>query len=66
MTLMEAGDGLLAIIESAQKILAAHLPPDGVSEVDTINDLLGLLDGPQWRRARDAWNLAKTQKSTRI
>lgn len=36
----------LTIIKRAQAILAAHLPPDGIGEQDCINQLLGLLDGP--------------------
>lgn len=39
------------LIEDAQGILAAHLPPNGPSKADTINALLELLDGPRSREA---------------
>lgn len=49
MTLIEAGNSLLALIQTAQKVLAAHVASGGISEREAINQLLGLLDGPQWR-----------------
>jgi hypothetical protein len=36
----------VAIIHEAQSILARYLPPDGINEQQTINELLGLLDAP--------------------
>lgn len=54
--LIEAGSGLLAIIRSAQRTLADYVIPEGITKEQALNDLLALLDGPTWRRARDVWN----------
>jgi hypothetical protein len=43
--------GLVALVQKAQGILAAYLPPTGPSKHDTITALLGLLDGPESRAA---------------
>lgn len=53
--LIGAGDMNLRIIIAAQNILTGHLPPDGTSKKQTINDLLALLDGPNQRAAQRAW-----------
>ena len=37
----------LSIIADCQRILAAHLPPDGISERACISALLGVLDNPE-------------------
>jgi hypothetical protein len=55
-TLLKAGDGLFATIRTAQRILADHVHPEGISQVDTINRLLALLDGPKCRKAAAVWN----------
>ena len=39
----------MELIESCQKVLTEYLVPDGASEKDTLNKLLGLLDGPRSR-----------------
>ena len=36
------------LIEQSQAILAAQLLPDGISEHEAINQLLDMLDGPEW------------------
>ena len=41
------------LIEQSQAILAAQLPPDGISEHEAINQLLGMLDGPDWREVEE-------------
>lgn len=48
---MDAQDDLVNLVKDAQSILAAHLPPDGVSNDEAMRQLLGLLDGPQSRAA---------------
>ena len=48
-----------SLIIKAQGILANRLKPDGISAADTIDQLLGLLDGPEQRAAQQAWTLAK-------
>ena len=40
-------DILTGVVQEAQAILAAHLPPDGPDAKETIGALLGLLDGPR-------------------
>ena len=42
---------LRGVIERAQRILTAHMEPDGIPASSTINLLLELLDGPQTRDA---------------
>lgn len=43
---------VVAIIKKAQEILAAYIVPDsGISDHECINQLLGLLDGPECRDA---------------
>ncbi len=54
-----AGNEMESLIIKAQGILANRLKPDGISAADTIDQLLGLLDGPEQRAAQQAWTLAK-------
>lgn len=66
--LIEAGNGLVTVIKSAQRILADFTHPDGITKDQALNDLLSLLEGPKWRRARDVWNASvdearKSQKA---
>jgi hypothetical protein len=56
--LLEAGKGLLLIIHSAQEILAGHVHPDGLSQFETIDRLLALLDGPKCRKAEAVWTVS--------
>ena len=37
------------LLEQSQAILAAQLSPDGISEQEAINQLLGIFGGTQWR-----------------
>lgn len=39
------------LVKKCQDVLSRHLPPDGLSGKDTISELLGLLDGPEYRAA---------------
>lgn len=52
--LIRALEGEDRLISEAQAILAAHLEPDGLTEKQTIDRLLELLDGPEQRRIREA------------
>jgi hypothetical protein len=66
--LIDAGNGLVTIIKSAQRILADFTHPDGITKDQALNDLLSLLEGPKSRRARDVWNASvdearKSQKA---
>lgn len=45
---------MLALVKDAQAILAAYLPPDGITKDEAISKLLELLDGPQSRAALKA------------
>lgn len=47
------GGAVKALVRDCQKVLAAYLPPDGVSEKQTISALLDLLDGPRSRFVLD-------------
>lgn len=58
MEIIEAGNGLLDLVARSQEILARRVHPEGISEHEAINELLGLLDGPAWRKARDDWAAA--------
>src|SRR5438105_9697283 len=51
--------GLVALVQKAQGILAAYLPPTGPSKHDTITALLELLDGPESRAALANAGVAK-------
>lgn len=55
MDIVKAGDALNSIILQAQAILAAYLPPDGISKHEAINYLLDILDGPEQRAAQAEW-----------
>lgn len=44
-------DAAREIITKAQDILARQLPPEGISADAAIDELLGLLDGPEARAA---------------
>ena len=46
------------LIRQAQDILCEYLIPNGLTESDCINGLLGLLDGPQQREAKRLSNAA--------
>jgi hypothetical protein len=59
--LVEAGNRLLFVISSAQRILADYVHPEGITKDQALNDLLDLLDGPPWRKARDVWNVSVTE-----
>jgi hypothetical protein len=37
------------LLEQSQAILAAQLSPDGISEQEAIDQLLGIFGGPHWR-----------------
>jgi hypothetical protein len=39
------------LVMDCQEILGRYLPPDGISADQAVSELLGLLDGPQWRDA---------------
>ena len=39
----------LSLIKACQEVLTNHLPSDGTTAAETINQLLGLLDGPRSR-----------------
>lgn len=56
--LVAAGKSQTEIIRRAQTILTHYLRPDGPSDSETLNELLGLLDGPDQRAAQDAWDAA--------
>lgn len=47
----ERAEGLERVVVKAQGILGSYLPPDGISQDACINELLGLLDGPESREA---------------
>lgn len=56
----EALDAALALIRSAQDFLAKYIVPDsGISEHDCVNEMLGIFDGPEWRRVAEIANTAK-------
>jgi hypothetical protein len=50
--MLAALKALNALIEHAQAIFGAYLPPDGMSADEAINQLLSLLDGPDQREAQ--------------
>jgi len=56
--LKDGGSAQTAIIRKAQAILTRYLVPDGISAERAVNDLLGLLDGPEQRVAQSAWDAA--------
>ena len=59
-------DKLRKVITDAQDILARYIVPDsGISEHECVNQLLGLLDGPQTREALSAVS-ASTPKEGEI
>lgn len=62
---LEAGRKQADLIAEAKNILFKCVPPDGPSSWSTVCKLLGLLDGPQGREARDAWNAATASLNTR-
>jgi hypothetical protein len=57
--LIAAGNDLETIITKAQRILEKRLKPDGICAEETIDELLGLLDGPEQRAAQEEWKSAK-------
>lgn len=52
------GEAQTDIIRHAQAILTQYLIPDGIDGPEAINQLLGLLDGPEQRAAQAAWDAA--------
>ena len=52
------GEAQTAIIRRAQAILTQYLIPDGLDGPEAINQLLGLLDGPDQRAAQATWDAA--------
>ncbi len=56
--LYSGGEAQTAIIHRAQAILTQYLIPDGIDGPEAINQLLGLLDGPDQRTAQAAWDAA--------
>ena len=52
------GEAQTAIIRRAQDILTQYLIPDGLDGPEAINQLLGLLDGPDQRAAQATWDAA--------
>ena len=61
------GEAQTDIIRHAQAILTQYLIPDGIDGPEAINQLLGLLDGPEQRAAQAAWDaaLAKARGETK-
>jgi phage terminase large subunit-like protein len=57
--LVSAGNDLKQIITQTQSILERHLKPDGISADDAMSEIAELVDGPQWRAAKAAWNKAR-------
>lgn len=43
-------DEALRLIKDAQGVLEHYLRPEGITAEQAIDELLGLLDGPRWRR----------------
>lgn len=56
--LLAVANEQLALINHAQAILTAHLVPDGMGADEAINQLLGLLDGPDQRRVAAMYSAA--------
>jgi hypothetical protein len=56
--LYEANTKQAVLIRKAQDILSSYLPPDGISGAEAINQLLGLLDGPEQREIEGFRNAA--------
>ena len=54
----EALEKTNGIIIAAQSVLAEYLPPDGMSQDEAVNMLLGILDGPDQRDAQSACDAA--------
>ena len=52
------GAAQTALLRQAQAILTQYLIPDGIDGPEAINQLLGLLDGPDQRSAQAAWDAA--------
>jgi len=60
--LREAGNAQTDILRAAQEILTRYLIPDGIDGPQTINELLGLLDGSAQRSAQFNWDAALQPK----
>ena len=56
--LLAGGTAQTEIIRLAQSILTSYLIPDGIDGAEAINQLLGLLDGPDQRAAKSLWETA--------
>ncbi len=56
--LYDGGEEQTIILRRAQAILTQYLIPDGIDAPEAINQLLGLLDGPDQREAQSAWDAA--------
>ncbi len=52
------GSAQTSIIARAQAILTQYLIPDGIDGPTAIDQLLGLLDGPDQRAAQKLWDTA--------
>ncbi len=51
-----------ALVRDTQGALATYIVPDsGISDHEVIGQILGLLDGPRWREARDARALVQPE-----
>lgn len=65
--LFAGGEAQTDILRRAQAILTQYLIPDGIDGPEAINQLLGLLDGPDQRASQSAWDaaLAKARGETK-
>jgi hypothetical protein len=55
----EGGDELNALVVKAQEFLARAIVPDsGIIDVEVVNEMLGIFDGPQQRQAQAKWAAA--------
>ena len=65
--LRKSGDELNALVQRAQDLLATYLIPEtGITDREVIGELLGLLDGPEQRRAQGNWAIAIEKFEGRI
>jgi hypothetical protein len=64
--LLEYGNRLNALVVKAQEILSAAIEPEGMSREEAINELLGLLDGPEQREAQAGWSAAVSKGGANV